>query len=147
MENSDHATGFTWLCSRLVSRKALAARQCQCFSFKSQAASALPLSIFLPSQTLTISVYGWPGLEGDRPKPRGLLRCAQSRPGHPLLIVQSTNATRATSSRLVFPSSARRMPSASSVVPPLARCFLRMDSTLVSLEIISRSSFVMFRIS
>jgi len=30
-----------------------------------------------------VSEDGWPGLEGDSPKPRGFLRSAQSSPGHP----------------------------------------------------------------
>ena len=30
-----------------------------------------------------ILIFGWPGLEGDSPKPRGFLRSAQSSPGHP----------------------------------------------------------------
>ena len=38
--------------------------------------------IVLPTSSCYIPV-GWPGLEGDSPKPRGFLRSAQSSPGHP----------------------------------------------------------------
>ena len=30
-----------------------------------------------------ILIFGWPGLEGNSPKPRGFLRSARSSPGHP----------------------------------------------------------------
>ena len=33
------------------------------------------------------AIPGWPGLEGDSPKPRGFLRSAQSSPGHPFVLI------------------------------------------------------------
>ncbi len=40
-----------------------------------------------------IFVFGWPGLEGDSPKPRGFLRSAQSSPGHPTRNLYSDKMT------------------------------------------------------
>ena len=40
-----------------------------------------------------IFVFGWPGLEGDSPKPRGFLRSAQSSPGHPTRNLYSEKMT------------------------------------------------------
>ena len=44
------------------------------------------LADILPSNRLALCqvlIFGWPGLEGDSPKPRGFHRSAQSSPGPP----------------------------------------------------------------
>ena len=44
--------------------------------------------IWVSSETVVrqVQFLGWPGLEGDRPKPRGFPHFVQSSPGHPILI-------------------------------------------------------------
>ena len=58
-------------------------------SVKSQGMTNLAKCVNLPGKIpnsdvvlCQILIFGWPGLEGDSPKPRGFLRSAQSSPGH-----------------------------------------------------------------